>query len=115
VKPERLANEQNPHELFGLALAFYRSEQWENALTAVRKSMERDPSWAWRGWPLRAMIHHRLGHVQPARADLAEARQRLERHRAEVCRSERPLFDVHWFDYEVLYREADSLVGTGQG
>ncbi|HZW33279.1 MAG TPA: hypothetical protein VFF52_21355 [Isosphaeraceae bacterium] len=75
--------------------------------------MKPDSVGAWRGWPLRAMIHHRLGRAEEARHDLAEARDRLERHRAEVRKSDRPLFDGNWFDYEVLDRAARSLVGTG--
>jgi tetratricopeptide (TPR) repeat protein len=114
MRPDRLPNERDPHQLFGLALAFYRAAQWEQALTALQQSVERDPAWSWRTWPLRAMIHHRLGRADQARKDLAEARDRLERHQVEVRKSDRPLFDGNWFDYEILYREADSLVGTGQ-
>jgi hypothetical protein len=113
LQPERLARGGDPHELFGLALAQFRAAQWAPALATLQESAKRDPLSAWRGWPLMAMIQHHLGRAEEAPAHLARSKQRLDQYRSEEERSTRPRVDEVWFDFEVVYREADALIGAG--
>jgi tetratricopeptide (TPR) repeat protein len=110
LQPERPARPFSSHQFFGLAMAHYWAAQWEKADAALLESIKRDPNGAWRGLPLLAMILHRLGRAREARNHLSEARDRLERHRTEDRKSDHTLFNGEWFDFEVLCREAETLI-----
>jgi tetratricopeptide (TPR) repeat protein len=98
--------------LFCLALAHYRAGQWEKALQRLHDSEKVSGERAWRLWPLRALIEHRLGNAAEARRWLARAAQRQEE--LTRTRAEHPAglsFETGWAEFRILYTEAIGLFG----
>jgi hypothetical protein len=99
------------------ALALYRAGRFEAAIARCHDSMKAAPTW--RGvplnWLLVAMAHHRLGQAEEARPWLDKAvqwRGGTFNGRRQVDIPYPP--EVHlndWLEFEVLYREAEALVG----
>ncbi|MFI5457327.1 MAG: protein kinase [Isosphaerales bacterium] len=107
----QLAEERRyPVNLYALALAHFRAEQWELAGDGLRESMEKGPGWAWHCWPLMAMVHHRLGHAEEARSALAKASERLAQEHTPNEGSTSSFVEEEGLDFQVLCREAASLI-----
>jgi len=96
--------------LFALALAHYRAGQWQLAEARVRQCMTTKDAL---GWPLLAMIYQQRGQIH-------EARKWLDRGAALVAKREQnrtnpPRGNMadheEWQDFQILYAEAQSIVG----
>jgi serine/threonine protein kinase len=104
---ERLIQENSPWNFYIAGLAYYRAGSYAEAITCLSRSDDSRPSWnsTALNWPVLAMAHHRLGHVD-------EARRWLDR-------SDRAMMAVgsgYWWDYVelgLIRREARALIRGG--
>jgi eukaryotic-like serine/threonine-protein kinase len=96
---------------FSLALTHFRAEEYETAGASLRKLINADVSWAWRSWPVLAMIEHRLGHGEEARRELDRALEWRDQHTAaEDLSSTNSIVSEVWLDFRAHCREAASLL-----
>jgi eukaryotic-like serine/threonine-protein kinase len=94
-----------------LALAQYRSGQYERALDTLRKGLEVSPTRAWIYWPVLAMIHHQLGQSQKAADWLEKSKERGQQ--IQRLRTDRSIPTVNLddgIDFEILHAEAFRLL-----
>ena len=103
-----------PSLKFALALAHYRAGQWAPARIALEDFLKNGHDDAWLGFPLMAMIEHRLGHHREAEQQLVRAQQKRDEHR-EHSTSPGDILDAGWFEYDLQLREAESTIGTEGG
>jgi WD40 repeat protein/tRNA A-37 threonylcarbamoyl transferase component Bud32 len=95
--------------LVAQAMARYRAGEWEEAHFALRPLDVTPDGDAWFARPLRAMIEHRLGHRREAEEHLSRSKDMIDRHGKQAA-SAAAFVDPVWFEYEVFYREARSLI-----
>ena len=62
-------------------------------------------------YPLMAMVQHQLGHDREAREQLAKAKAKFNEHRGQNPPA-KAFLEPDRFEYELLYREADSMIAT---
>jgi WD40 repeat protein/tRNA A-37 threonylcarbamoyl transferase component Bud32 len=98
-----------PFFRFAEAMAQFRAGQWEPTRATLQDFMTGAEHDAWWAHPIMAMVEHRLGHDREALGHLARAKERIEEHR-ENAASAGDLLEPDWFEYELLYREADSMI-----
>jgi tetratricopeptide (TPR) repeat protein len=100
-----------------LGLAHYRAGQYEQALARFNQVNEVDPNWP-PNWPLLAMAHHRLGHVEEARRWLnradqgheAAAREALAGTALELRIPSAGTHWQHWAYFRLFRQEAKGLI-----
>jgi serine/threonine protein kinase/tetratricopeptide (TPR) repeat protein/WD40 repeat protein len=100
---------------FTLGLAYYRAGRFDEA---VRQLSELAALKEWPlAWPVLALAHHRLGHVEEARKWLAMADQWSEKVTRDNLKA--PAFNLarhcdvwvwEWVQFEVFQREAEVLI-----
>ena len=100
-----------PHDMLAIALVHYRAAEWESARKSLQAMMNPRANEPQAQWPLMAMIQHHLGHAKEAGEMLADSKRRLDEHSARL--GDRPglAIDEGWFDFEILTREAEDLIG----
>jgi WD40 repeat protein/tRNA A-37 threonylcarbamoyl transferase component Bud32 len=98
-----------PFFRYAMGMAQFRAGQWEPARATLQDYMTGANHDAWLAHPVLAMVEHRLGHGRDALGHLARAKERIEEHR-EHAASAGDLLEPGWFEYELLYREAESMI-----
>jgi tetratricopeptide (TPR) repeat protein len=101
-------------EVFALAGARFRAEQWGPARAALQDFYARAHEDAWLAHPLLAVVELRLGHHREAREHLVKAKEKLDEHRGRAV-SAGDFVEPGWFEYERLYREAERTLGATGG
>jgi uncharacterized protein HemY len=100
----------DPEALYALGMVHYRAGAWDQALQCMQESANKDPAGAWARWPVLALIHQKLGHVEDARRWLDKASQwRCQ----ELCRIEESAgfaSNGDWPEFEIRYAEATTLL-----
>ena len=122
---QALTSEQSSWYLMYLSgIAQYRGENYQSAVDELTASLSGGPPWPNRAmsYPVLAMAHHRLGHVEEARAAFEQATAVIERWRDERYRAKDSstrdqqsiaYWPVAWWDWlecEVYCREAEALI-----
>jgi serine/threonine protein kinase/tetratricopeptide (TPR) repeat protein len=110
-------------DIYVLALTHYRAGRFEQAVKSCHDSLRADPRWGGTplNWLLLAMTHHRLDQPDLAREYLDKAASwRRTADQGSSPRDQLPTPpDTHlsdWLEFQVLYREAASLLGgAGDG
>jgi serine/threonine protein kinase/WD40 repeat protein len=103
-----------PDPLLSLALTHYRAGQWEQAVARLEEAMGKNPDRAWLGWPVLAMCHARLGHMEEARRWLEKAEQWKRQEAKRLVQESTGFAPPEWADFEILRREAAVLIGSGK-
>ncbi len=100
-----------PQDRLAIALAHYRAAEWESAGKRLQEMMNPRANEPQAQWPLMAMIQHRLGHAKEAGEMLVDSKRRLDEHFARSRDRSGSAMDEGWFDFEILTREAEGLIG----
>jgi Flp pilus assembly protein TadD len=94
-----------PFFLRTLGFALYRAGRNEEALARLEEAVRaQGKDGGVEDWLLLALVHHRLGHADQARAYLRKARDLLERHEPENVDDK--------LDARFLRREAEAAVNS---
>jgi eukaryotic-like serine/threonine-protein kinase len=110
ARRELLVARTQAGEAFALALADFRAQEYERASAALRNLIDQDIEWAWRSWPILAMIEHRLGHREQARQALDRALEWLDQHQLELSASPPTrVVPESWLDVQAQCQEALAL------
>jgi serine/threonine protein kinase/tetratricopeptide (TPR) repeat protein len=104
--------------LASLGTALYRAAEYETGLERLQESKAADPRWdtVWSD-SVSAMIHHRMGRPEPARAALRSASEALSRRLK--LRSDNPgaTPSTQWWDEaqgQLYFREATRLIAGAE-
>ena len=97
--------------LLSLALAHYRAGQWEKAVDRVEEALALHANLPSLGWPILAMAHFKLGHADEAQRWLQKAEQWHRQEGRRLAEESAGFAPAERADFEILLREATSLIG----
>jgi serine/threonine protein kinase/WD40 repeat protein len=116
VAEEALAAHRGHANLtLALGRALYRAGQGRQAVTRLEECLDREPQTAWLKWPWLALAQHQAGHAEEARRWFDQAAAKRKQVTARLAEPAAGLaLDEGWPEFEIGYREAAAVLGTGK-
>jgi WD40 repeat protein len=113
---EALAHHPGHAELsLALGRALYRAGRGEKAVPRLEESLTQNPQTAWLKWPWLALAEYQAGQAGEARRWFEQAADKHKQMTARPAAVSAGLaLDEDWPEFEIGYREAAAVLGTGK-